>query len=136
MWSGAWVEYIKESYDIPEGYDFTVAQFNKAIRCDKAKFGVGLEFKDVANAHGVCRDHLTQSRPDKRTGSMSKQYYYIAVEPGSKRPDTGGKAWFDDVWISAPKPAKKGVSTAREWWWGNKKARAWMAHVLRSDWMM
>ena len=32
MWSGAWVQYIKESYDIPKGYDFTVAQFNKAIQ--------------------------------------------------------------------------------------------------------
>ena len=53
MWSGAWVEYIKESYDIPDGYDFTFADLNKAIRFDKKNFAVGIENFDIPNAHGV-----------------------------------------------------------------------------------
>ena len=114
MWSGAWVEYIKESYDIPDGYDFTSADLNKAIRFDKMKFAVGIENVDVPNAHGVYRDCITQVHPMTGTGSRTKQIYYIAVEPGTKRPDTGGKAWFDDVWISAPRPAKKGALTATD----------------------
>jgi len=112
MWAGAWVEYMKESYHVPEGYNFDIADLNKAIRLDKKNFALGIEWTDVPNAHGVCRDCITQEHPTKGSGSRTKHFYYAAVEPGRQRPKPpsgSGKKWYDDVWICAPKPAKKGA---------------------------
>lgn len=100
MFSGGWVQYIHNNYDIPEGFSFTKQDLSKALR---SKYDATLDNVEFANDHGVCRDRKTEIDPMTNEGSKTVQWYFAAVAPGSLRPlPRGGGPWYDDVWTKPP----------------------------------
>ena len=101
MFSGGWVKFIHENYDIPAGFAFSKQDLAKALR---TKYNHTLDNTDFANDHGVYRDHKKEVDPLTNEGNKIDQWYFAVVTPGALRPSPkGGGAWYDDVWIKPPK---------------------------------
>ena len=100
MHSSGWVQCIHDHYDIPGGYEFTKQDLAKALR---NRYKETLDNRDIANDHGICRDHKKEVDPLTNDRAKVDQWYFAVVPPGAARPlPRGGGAWYDDVWIKPP----------------------------------
>ena len=100
MHSSGWVQCIHDHYDIPGGYEFTKQDLAKALR---NRYKETLDNRDIANDHGIYRDHKKEVDPLTNDGAKVDQWYFAVVPPGAARPlPRGGGAWYDDVWIKPP----------------------------------
>ena len=66
MFSAGWVQYIHDNYDIPEGFAFTKQDLAKALR---TRYSHTLDNTDVANDHGIYRDHKKEVDPMTNEGN-------------------------------------------------------------------